>query len=92
VHADFGAFIVGELNTGLFKGFLYLEYGGEVSFHDSFVLLDPLKRCQADPGGASKLTLAPAEECPRRSYLRRIPHPISSVLDSIPVDNNSTIG
>ena|SRR5215831_6466314 len=24
VHADLGAFIVGELNTGLFKGFLYL--------------------------------------------------------------------
>ena len=47
-------------NAGLLKGFLYLEDGGEASFHDSFVLLDPLKRRQADPGSAGKLALAPA--------------------------------
>jgi hypothetical protein len=39
---------------------LYLEDGGEVSSHDSFVLLDPLRR-QADPGGARQLNLAPAQ-------------------------------
>ena len=42
--AYFAGFTVGEVNAGLFKGFLYLEHGGEVSFHDSFILLDPLKR------------------------------------------------
>jgi hypothetical protein len=31
--ADFSSFIIGEVNAGLFKGFLYLEGGGEVSFH-----------------------------------------------------------
>jgi len=53
---------------------LYLEHGGEVSFHHSFVLLDPLKRRQADPGGAGERTLAPAQQCPRRPDLRGIPH------------------
>jgi hypothetical protein len=42
--AYFAGLSVGEMNAGLFKGFLYLEHSGEVSFHDSFVLLDPLKR------------------------------------------------
>jgi hypothetical protein len=29
--AYFAGFTVGEVNAGLFKGFLYLEHGGEVS-------------------------------------------------------------
>jgi hypothetical protein len=33
--ANFSGFIVGGANARLFKGFLYLEDGGEVSFHDS---------------------------------------------------------
>jgi len=33
--ADFSGVIVGEVNAGWFKSFLYLEDGGEVSFHDS---------------------------------------------------------
>ena len=73
--ADFSRFIIGEINAGLFKGFLYLEYGREVSFHNAFVPLDPLKRRQTDPGRASKLTLAPAKQCPRCPYLRGISHP-----------------
>ena len=58
--AYLAGFIVGEANVGLFKGFLYLEHGGEISFHDSFILLDPLEGRQPNPGGASKLALAPA--------------------------------
>ena len=73
--ADFSGFIVGEVNAGLFKGFLYLEDRGEISFHNSFILLDPLKRRQPNPGGTGKLTLAPAQERPRCAYLRRISHP-----------------
>jgi hypothetical protein len=72
--ADFAGFIVGEVNAGLFKHFLYLEDRGEVSFHHPFILLDPLERRQADPGTAGKLTLTPAQERPRRPYLRRISH------------------
>jgi hypothetical protein len=41
--AYFAGLSVGEMNAGLFKGPLYLEHSGEVSFHNSFVLLDPLK-------------------------------------------------
>jgi len=37
----------------------------KLPFHHAFALFDPLKRRQADPGGASKLTLAPAQERPR---------------------------
>jgi hypothetical protein len=63
--ADFACFIVGEVNAGLFWSVLNLEHFGKVSFHHAFALFDPLKRRQADPGGASKLTLAPAQEPPR---------------------------
>jgi hypothetical protein len=38
--ADLSSFIVGEQNAGLFKCLLYFEDGGEVFFHDAFVLLD----------------------------------------------------
>jgi hypothetical protein len=72
--AYFAGLAVGEMNAGLFKGSLYLQHSGEVSFHDSFVLLDPLKRRQADPGCAGQLALAPAQQCPRRPNLRRISH------------------
>jgi hypothetical protein len=58
--ADFACFIVGEVNAGLFWSVLNLEHFGKVSFHHAFALFDPLKRRQADLGGASKLTLAPA--------------------------------
>jgi hypothetical protein len=44
MDAYFAGFTVGEVNAGLFKGFLYLEHCRKVSFHDSFVLLDSLKR------------------------------------------------
>jgi hypothetical protein len=40
----FAGLTVSEVNARLFKDFLYLEHGGEISFHDSFFLLDPLKR------------------------------------------------
>jgi hypothetical protein len=40
----FAGLTVSEANARLFKDFLYLEHGGEISFHDSFFLLDPLKR------------------------------------------------
>jgi hypothetical protein len=58
--ADFSGFIVGEANARLFKGFLYLE-----DFHHPFVLLDPLKRRQANLGGAGKLTLLQPRNAPR---------------------------
>jgi hypothetical protein len=45
------------VNAGLFWSVLNLEHFGKVSFHHAFALFDPLKRRQADPGGASKLTL-----------------------------------
>jgi hypothetical protein len=57
---DLSSFIVGEENAGLFKGFLYLEDGGEVSFHDSLVLFDALQSRQPNPGRPGKLVLAPA--------------------------------
>jgi hypothetical protein len=57
---DFASLIVGEVNAGLFSSVLNLEHCGKVSFHHAFALFDPLKRRQADLGGASKLTLAPA--------------------------------
>jgi hypothetical protein len=72
--ANFTGFVIGEANSGLFKYFLYFEDRGEVSFHYPFILLDALKRRQADPGAAGKLTLAPAQERPRCPYLRRISH------------------
>jgi hypothetical protein len=72
--ADFAGFIIGEVNSGLFKRFLYFEDRGEVSFHYPFILLDALERRQADPGAAGKFTLAPAQERPRRPYLRRVSH------------------
>jgi hypothetical protein len=58
--SDFAGFIISELNAGLLKDVLYLEDRGEVSFHDSFILLDPLEGRQTHAGGAGKLTLAPA--------------------------------
>src|SRR6516225_1919358 len=50
--SDFAGFIISELNAGLFKDVLYLEDRGEVSFHDSFILLDPLEGRQPNAGGA----------------------------------------
>src|SRR5215471_17747291 len=42
-------------DAGLLKDVLNLEDRGEVSFHDSFILLDPLEGRQPNPGGAGKL-------------------------------------
>jgi hypothetical protein len=58
--ADFAGLVIDEVNSGLFKHFLYLEDRGEVSFHYSFILFDALESRQANPGAAGKLTLAPA--------------------------------
>ena len=58
--SDFAGFIISELDAGLLKDVLYLEDRGEVSFHDSFILLDSLEGRQTNAGGAGKLTLAPA--------------------------------
>jgi hypothetical protein len=44
MDANFASVIVCEVNAGLFKGFLNLEDCGEISFHNSFILFDPLKR------------------------------------------------
>src|ERR1700751_1359790 len=77
----FAGFIIGKLNAGLLKNLLYLEDRGEVSFHDSFILVDPLERRQLNSGGVGKLTLAPAQERPRSAYLRRVSHPFA--VDSI---------
>ena len=74
MHADFAGFVVGEVNAGLLKDLLYLEDRGKISFHNSFVLLDPLKRRQTHPGGAGKLILAPTQERSRCPYLGRISH------------------
>jgi hypothetical protein len=52
---DFAGFIVREDNAGLLKDFLYLEDCGEISFHNSFILLDPLERRQPNPGSAGSL-------------------------------------
>jgi hypothetical protein len=82
-------FVVGKLDASLFKGLLYLNDGGEVSFHNSLVLLDSLKRRQANSGDARKRALAPAQKGPRRPDLRRISHSFRNVSDSISVDNNS---
>ena len=79
--SDFAGFIISELNAGLLKGVLYLEDRGEVSFHDSFILLDPLEGRQPYAGSAGKLILAPAQERPRSAYLRRVSHPFA--VDSI---------
>ena len=68
---DFAGFIIGKLNAGLLKDVVYLEDRGEVSFHDSFILLDPLEGRQPDPGSAGKLALAPAQKRARRPYLGR---------------------
>ena len=73
-HADFSGLVVCEVNACLFKGLLYFEDRRKVSFHNSFVLLDPLKRRQAHPGGSGKLILAPAQERSSCPYLRRISH------------------
>jgi hypothetical protein len=69
-NPDSSGFIISELNASLFKDVLYLEDRGEVSFHDSLSLLDPLEGRQPNPGGAGKPTLAPAQERPRSTYLR----------------------
>jgi hypothetical protein len=58
--SDFAGFIISELNACLLKDVLYLEDRREVSFHDTFILLDPLEGRQPNAGGAGKLTLAPA--------------------------------
>jgi hypothetical protein len=42
-HADLSCLIVGKENAGLFKRLLDFEDCGEVSLHNSFPLLDPLK-------------------------------------------------
>ena len=57
---DFAGLIISELNAGLLKDVLYLEDRGEVSFHDSFILLDALEGREPNAGGAGKLSLAPA--------------------------------
>ena len=69
-NADLSSSIIGEENAGLFKCLLYLEGGGEVSFHDSLVLFDALQSRQPNPGRSGKLVLAPAQKCPRRADLR----------------------
>jgi hypothetical protein len=58
---NFAGFIVAEMNTSFFKGSLYFEDRGEITFPNSLILLDPLKRRQSDPGRLGKLTLAPAK-------------------------------
>lgn len=78
--ADFSGFIVSKVNAGLLKNFLYLEYRGEVSFHNSLILLDPLKCCQADPSRAGELILAPAQQRSRRPYLGGISHQLAVFL------------
>jgi hypothetical protein len=88
MDADVPGFVVNKLNARLFKGFLYLNDGREVSLHDSFALLDPLKRRQADSSRTCKLALAPAQKGPRRTNLRRILHQSGNVSDSISLDNN----
>ena len=70
MYADFAGFIIGEVNASLLKDLLYLEDRGKVSFHNPFVLLNPLKRRQTHPGGAGKSILAPAQKRSRRPYLR----------------------
>jgi hypothetical protein len=58
-HAYFAIFTVREVNAGLFEGFLNLEHGGEVSFHNSIILLNPLKRRSvARPTPAAPASLA----------------------------------
>jgi len=74
MNADDSSLVVDKLYTCMFKGFLYLNDGGEISLHDSFTLLDALKRRQTDPRRAGKLALAPAQKGPCRTHLRRILH------------------
>ena len=78
--ANFAGFVVSEMNAGLLKSFLYLEDRREVSFHDSFILFDALKRRQANARDAGEFTLTPTQERPARAYLRRILHPFLSGL------------
>ena len=73
--ADFPRVTVGKNNTGLLKGFLYLENRRKVSFYDSIILLDALKCRQANPRRSGELSLAPAQKRPPSSDLRRISHP-----------------
>jgi hypothetical protein len=58
--ADLSGFIVGKMNAGLFKGLLYLEDGGEISFHHSVVLFNAPQSCQTNTRPSGKLVLAPA--------------------------------
>jgi hypothetical protein len=44
MDANFASVIVCEVNAGCLEGLLYLEDCGEISFHNSFILFDPLKR------------------------------------------------
>jgi hypothetical protein len=81
VDTDFAGFIVRKTNASLFKDFLYLDYCGEISFHNSLILLKPLKRRQSNSCGAGKLILTPAKKGPRCADLRRISHPF--VVDLI---------
>lgn len=76
--ANFARVIVGEMNAGLFKDFLYFEDRGEIAFHNPFILFDPLKRRQPNARITGKLTLAPAQQRPCCTYLRRISHPFCS--------------
>ena len=69
-NADLSGFIVGEANASVFKCLLYLEGSGEVSLHDSLVLLDALESRQPNPRRSGKLVLAPAQKGPRRADLR----------------------
>jgi hypothetical protein len=79
--ANFVGYIVSEMNAGVLKSFLNFENGGEVSFHDPFILFDALKRRQPNTSGASKFALTPTQERPRCANLRRISHPF--YVDSI---------
>jgi hypothetical protein len=57
---NLSSIIFGEANAGVLKRFLYFQDSREISFHDSFLLFNALQGCQAHPGPACKLDLAPA--------------------------------
>ena len=86
--ADFPRVTVGKNNTGLLKGFLYLENRRKVSLYDSIILLDALKCRQANPRRSGELSLAPAQKRPPSSDLRRISHPfgVFSILYRLTID------
>jgi hypothetical protein len=77
MHADFTGFIVGEVNAGLLKDLLYLEDRRKVSFHNSFVLLNPLKRRQTHPGGAGSCAPSDHKAHPRQQESDPAGEPLS---------------